>query len=337
MKKLFRGSIFAMLVTAVLGISGCFTEPSYRESSGDQAGNQTPIRVLTIGTADTGGTMYPVGCAIAEAINSYNNQMNINLGASTGSFENVRGLSSGQFDLGLVTGDVAYAAYNGTKDFEGHAEDGLRAIGALYTSSSNWMVPEESGLVYVHDLAGKRIAVGPEGSTTEYSARIALAAAGLTPANTTPVNCGIGYGSEEVKKGTMDAVHGFAGIPVSGLTSLAEAIPCRLLIYTPEELEQILDDNPIYRKEVIPAGTYRGQTEDVDSFGIQCLLCVSESMDDSMAYSIAKILDQAIPELTKDHPMLRSMKDSGYLCNQLPIPLHPGAERYYKEKGSLKP
>lgn len=337
MKKIFRGSVIAMLFTAVLGLSGCFTEPSYREASGDQAGNQTPIRVLTIGTADTGGTMYPVGCAIAEAINSYNNQMNINLGASSGSFDNVRGLSSGQFDLGLVTGDVAYAAYTGTKDFEGHAEDGLRAIGALYTSSSNWMVPEKSGLVYVHDLAGKQIAVGPEGSTTEYSARISLAAAGLTPANTTPINCGIGYGCEEVKKGTMDAVHGFAGIPISGLTSLAEAIPCRLLIYTPEELEEILEANPIYRKEVIPAGTYRGQTEAVDSFGIQCLLCVSESMEDSMAYSIAKILDQAIPELIKDYPTLRSMEDPAYICNQLPIPLHPGAKRYYKEKGSLKP
>ncbi|MCI7261609.1 MAG: TAXI family TRAP transporter solute-binding subunit [Clostridium sp.] len=337
MKKIFRGSFIAMLLTAVLGISGCITEPSYREASGDQTGNQTPIRVLTIGTADTGGTMYPVGCAIAEAINSYNNQMNINLGASTGSFENVRGLSSGQFDLGLVTGDVAYAAYNGTKDFEGHAEDGLRAIGALYTSTSNWMVPEASGLVYVHDLAGKRIAVGPEGSTTEYSARISLTAAGLTPANTAPINCGIGYGSEEVKKGTMDAVHGFAGIPVSGLSSLAEAVPCRLLIYSQEELEEILDSNPIYQKVVIPARTYRGQTEDVNSFGIQCLLCVSESMDESLAYTIAKILDQAVPELIKEHPTLRSMEEPGYMCNQLPIPLHAGAKRYYKEKGSLKP
>ena len=238
--------------------------------------------------------------------------------------------------MGLVSGDVAYSAYFGNDDFAGKPVKSLRTIGAIYTSVSNWMAPESAGLTYVHDLNGKSAAIGPQGSTTDLSARIAIDVVGLSPSKTTLVNSGLGSGSTAVQEGKLDAVHGFAGIPINGLTALAESMPCRLLQYTPKELSEILSKNSFYYKTVIPAGTYPGQSEDVASFGIKCLLCVDASMDEDLVYRITKILDESIPQLAASHESLNSLTEKGFICNDLPIPLHSGAERYYLEKGYME-
>jgi TRAP transporter TAXI family solute receptor len=246
------------------------------------------IRVLTIGTADSGGTMYPVGRAVAEVLNEAAPDLKINTSASSGSSSNVENLRDGQIDMGLVSGDVAWYAWQGKDEFEGSPMESLRAIGALYVSLSNWMAPRSLGIEYVHDLLGKRVAVGPEDSTTELSARVSLAAVGLTTGNTTLENQGLGSGGEALLNGELDALNGFAGIPVKGLSDLAEQTPCRLLRFTEEELDTILEGNKQYIRGVIPAGTYAGQTEDVETFGVKCLLCVDADMDDDLAGTIAR-------------------------------------------------
>ena len=284
--------------------------------------------------ADSGGTMYPVGNALAKVISEHDSNIKVNLSASNGSFTNVEWITGGQIDMGLVSGDVAWSAYYGTDDFADKPIKSLRAIGAIYTSVSNWMAPKSAGLTYVHDLNGKSAAIGPQGSTTDLSARIAIDVVGLG-SSTTLVNSGLGSGSVAVREGKLDAVHGFAGVPISGLTELAESVPCRLLKYTPAELKKILSKNSFYYKTTIPAGTYPGQSEDVDSFGIKCLLCVDENMDEELVYRITKILDESIPQLAASHESLSSLTQKGFICNELAVPLHKGAERYYLEKGYL--
>ncbi len=326
----------ACLVFTLPACSGSSPASPDTFSAKESSKETSSLQILTIGTADSGGTMYPVGIALADAISGYDEQIKVNLSASNGSFTNVEGITGGQFDMGLVSGDVAYAAYYGTDEFEGRPVTGLRAIGAVYSSLSNWMAPKSEDLYYVHDLAGRRVVIGPQGSTTDLAARISLQEAGITSSNTTLQNYGLGYGSQEVLKGNMDAVHGFAGIPIHGLTELAEAVPCRILKYTPGELENILSENSFYYNAVIPAGTYPGQLEDVDTFGIKCLLCVSGDMDEELVYRLTKILDESKPQLAESHEALSSLTQPGFMESALPIPLHPGAERYYIEKGYLE-
>ena len=338
MKKQFRSLFLTLsLFGCMLSVSGCASAAGSFPPPASQNSSENTLNILTIGTADSGGTMYPVGSAIAEVISSHDSQIKINLSASGGSFDNVEGIAGGQTDLGLVSGDVAYAAYTGTNDFKDHPVTELRAIGAVYSSISNWMAPAEKHVSFVHDLTGLRIAIGPEGSTTEYSARIALDASGITPDNSTLINYGIGSGSENVANGQLDAIHGFAGIPIGGLTKLAESIPCRLLQYTPDELSRILDSNSFYYRAVIPSGTYPGQNNEVETFGIKCLLCVNESMDEDLVYTLTKILHESVPQLTQSHPALAVLNEDGYICCDLPIPLHKGAKRYYTETGCLEP
>jgi len=337
--------LFAAALIAGAGITAACSSPvsmppSRTDSvSGFQKGDTQieELKVLTIGTADSGGTMYPVGDAISQVLSQHDRNIKVNLSASNGSFNNVEEILDGQIDMGLVSGDIAFSAYFGTDEFEGNPDKNLCTIGAVYSSLSNWMVPDASGIYYVHDLVGHRAAIGPEGSTTERAARIALDAAGITDSNAELGYYGLGSGSNEVEKGTVDAVHGFAGIPVTGLTDLAQAIPCHLLKYTKKELNEIISSNSFYYKAVIPAGTYPGQNEDIDTFGIKCLLCVSADMDEELVYTITRILNESRDQLAEIHPALASLTQKDYIYDGLSIPLHPGAEAYYRETGCLEP
>ncbi len=336
-KKRLKNMAQLILLTFTLALSGCSrSHKSESRVNIHPSESETELHILTIGTADSGGTMYPAGSAIATILSEHDQEIKVNISASTGSYVNVHNIQNGQFDMGMVSGDVASSAYEGKDEFAGDPVTSLRAIGAIYTSVSTWMAPESEHISYVHDLAGHSIAVGPEGSTTELSARMALKAAGLSAANTDLENYSFASSVDSVLRGTLDAVHSFAGIPVHSLCELSSKTPCRLLKYTNEELDKILDSTPVYIRATVPAGTYTDQTEDLDTFGIKCLLCVDESMDENLVYTITKILDEHREELISAHPSLTALSDPEYMCSQIPIPLHSGAEKYYKEKGLLK-
>ena len=315
---------------AVTVLAACLV--AVRQLHKETVHNSTPtIQVLTIGTADSGGTMYPVGRAIAQILNEAVPTLKINISASQGSLFNVKGLQAGQVDMALVSADVAYSAFTGTGAFKGEQVTSLRAIGAVYLSYSNWMAADTSGLVYVHDLLGRRVSVGPQDSTTGVSALMALKVLGIDDSNTRFENYGLGSGSEALKQGTVDAMHGFAGIPIKSMSDVADAQPCRLLLYTSEELEEILSRDSRFIKAVIPAGTYKGQTEDVETFGVKCLLCVSENMDERLSYTITKYLYENIDELGQ-----HKQYQPEFINMDLSIPLHTGATQYYDEVGLMQ-
>ena len=151
-----------------LGLSGCAWLP-------DPLAGEEELTVLTIATADSGGTMYQVGSALAQGITRADESIKVNVGASTGSAMNVRELEEGGVDLALVSGDVARSAYAGRGEFDRPAE-GLRAVAAVYSSVSTWMAPASVRAEYVHDLEGASAGVGPQDSSSELAARAAVEA-----------------------------------------------------------------------------------------------------------------------------------------------------------------
>ena len=314
-----RRLLALLALTALLFTAGC-------QSPGPSS--PAPLHVLTIGTADSGGTMYPVGSAIAEALST--DQLRINVGASTGYVMNIQNLADGQVDLALVSGDAAYTAFH---DPDGNGAE-LRAIAAVFTSVSNWIAPVSTGARYVHDLMGMHIGVGPENSTTELAALAAIQVLGLDKSSTTLENCGLGAGTEQVIQGKLDAIHGFSGIPIRGLSQLTDQVSCRVLAYTQEELDTILSLHPIYTPAVIPAGTYSGQQEEIQTFGVKALLCVNASMDEELVRSLTQGLWDARESLAQEHPAMADMVRDGFLYEDLPIPLHKGAEAFYDSLSS---
>ena len=283
--------------------------------------------VLTIGTADSGGSMFPASSVIAETLTGADDTIRFNISASTGSLENVQGLHNRSMDLALVSGDVALAAYEGRDRFADEAFGDLRAIAAVYVSTSNWMVLAESPIVYVHDLKGARAAVGPENSASERAALQITKLQGMSLSDVEFVNHGLGSGTVLLADGEVDAIHGLAGLPIPGMETLAAERECRLLHYTDAELKTVLSAEPGYFETVTPAGTYNGQQQDVKTFGTKCLLCVHAGMDEKLVYRLTQLLYTSSEELAES-PLLSSFHDPSFAFTELPIPLHDGTIRF---------
>ena len=336
MKKVFATVLAATMAMSVM--SGCgSSKPAESAAAGEAA--EAPAasgktQILTIGTADSTGTMYPVGAAVASVINDNVPGFKVNVETSKGSPANCVNIQSGEVQLATIAGDTAMQAVNGMGKFEGQACEDLRAICAVYTSLSNWIALKESGLTMVNDLGGKNVAVGPEASTTEIAGLAGLAAAGVEPSE--KVNLGLGDGANEVGDGVRDASHGFAGIPIGGQLSVAQTKDCVFLGYTDEELDNVIAENPSYYKTVIPAGTYPGQDEDVPTFGVKCLIVANANLPEEDAYAFAEALSTHVSDLVAGHASMSSMEDPSFICNDIPIELHPGAKKYYEEAGMLK-
>lgn len=315
-----RSRVFSALLVFCLLLAGC--------------GREAAPTLLSIGTADRGGTMAPVGSAIAAALTKDGRKVSVSV--STGSAMNVQNLAAGDIDLGLVSGDVAHAAYEGLGEYDGQPQP-LRAVAAVYSSVSCWIALQRTQAEYVHDLAGRRLGVGPEDSTTELAARTAVDALGLADQGAVLVNCSLEDGARQLTEGTLDALHAFAGFPSPSLSQLAQAQPCRLLKLTEEELDEILTGNPSYFAVTVPAGTYAGQEEDLATFGTRCLLCVRADAPEELVYALTRDLYEAAADLARETPALAEMAQPEFLCRNLPIPLHPGAEEFYVETGVLTP
>ncbi len=291
-----------------------------------QGRNASKPTWLTVGTADAGGSMYANGSELAAAITARDAGLRFNLKASTGSPGNLKALLSGEVDLALITADIA------SKAREEAGGEELRVIAAIYPSVSHWMALRESGIVTVSELKGSALAIGPENSATEHASERVFEKLRF-PETGNYYYAGIGHGAELVERGEVKAVHALAGVPTPGLKKLASTKDSVLLRYESAELEKILAEETEYFPAVIPKGSYPGQEEDIPSFGVKCLLCVRADMDETLVYRLTKLLYESLPELAASNPSFAGAEDKSFYLEDLPLPLHPGALRYYQEQG----
>ena len=292
--------------------------------------------IMTFGTADTGGSMYPAGAAVSQVWTNNVEGVKCNTQTSTGSFQNCQDVSTGEVDVAVATSDVVLNAYNGTGKFADIGKlDNLRVIGAVYTSVLSGVALKSSGLTYIHDLLGKRVAVGPAASATENATLAAFGVMGIDSSNTSLENLGLGDGADSVGDGILDAAFGFAGLPIGGQLNLAATKEIQVLDMTQEEIDKVLAGNAAYIQTKIPAGTYTGQDNDANTFGVKCLIIVTADMDADLVYDLCKAMNEHTEELAAGNALLKDMTDPSFLCTQMPIPLHDGAQKYYSEQGLI--
>ncbi len=292
--------------------------------------------IMTFGTADTGGSMYPAGAAVSQVWTNNVQGVKCNTQTSTGSFQNCQDVSTGEVDVAVATSDVVLNAYNGTGKFADIGKlDNLRVIGAVYTSVLSGVALKSSGLTYIHDLLGKRVAVGPAASATENATLAAFGVMGIDSSNTSLENLGLGDGADSVGDGILDAAFGFAGLPIGGQLNLAATKEIQVLDMTQEEIDKVLAGNAAYIQTKIPAGTYTGQDNDANTFGVKCLIIVTADMDADLVYDLCKAMNEHTEEMAAGNALLKDMTDPSFLCTQMPIPLHDGAQKYYSEQGLI--
>ena len=328
-----------LALAMVFALVACGEKQPATDGDASSDGDKQPARgnvIMTFGTADTGGSMYPAGAAVSQVWTNNVEGVKCNTQTSTGSFQNCQDVSTGEVDVAVATSDVVLNAYNGTGKFADIGKlDNLRVIGAVYTSVLSGVTLKSSGLTYIHDLLGKRVAVGPAASATENATLAAFGVMGIDSSNTSLENLGLGDGADSVGDGILDAAFGFAGLPIGGQLNLAATKEIQVLDMTQEEIDKVLAGNAAYIQTTIPAGTYTGQTETANTFGVKCLIIVTADMDADLVYDLCKAMNEHTEEMAAGNALLKDMTDPSFLCTQMPIPLHDGAQKYYSEQGLI--
>ncbi len=288
------------------------------------------INILTGGTS---GVYYPLGVALSTIFGEALPGAKVQVQSTKASVENLNLIQQGK-------GEVAFALGNSVKNgWEGNTElgfpgklDKLRAIAAIYPNYVQIVASQDSGIKTLADLKGKSVSVGAPKSGTELNARAILGAAGITyddlgRAEYLP----FGESVELMKNRQLDATLQSAGLGVASIRDLATSIPIRMVEVPEAVIEKI---GAPYQSGVIPAGTYEGQTEDVNTAAITNILVTSADLDDETVYQMTKAMFENLDALVAAHAAAKKISiDTA--TKGLPIPLHPGAERYYKEKGIL--
>ncbi len=307
------------------------------------------ITFFRIGTGSTGGTYFPVGGLIASAISNPPGSRDCEKGGSCGvpgliaaavsthgSVANIESIASGEFESGLSQADVAYWAYTGTGTFKKRgAVTGIRTIANLFPESLHFVVRRDSFLTSVKELRGKRISVDREGSGTKVDALLVLKAFGLGPKNMDLVSVGSGQAADMLRDKELDGFFFVAGTPATVVADLADEAQISLLPIAGPEAEALTDTVPFFAPITIPPGTYFnvGRTETL-SVGAQWV--VSAEVPEQLVYDITRALwhENSRRLLDKGHPKGQLIRLETAL-DGLGAPLHPGAERYYREIGLI--
>jgi TRAP transporter TAXI family solute receptor len=307
-------------------------------------------RFFRIGTAGTTGTYFQIGGILASAISSPPGSPNCQRGgncgvpgliavaqATQGSVENVDLIGHQQLESALVQADIASWAYHGTAIFKSKgAITNLRAIAALFPESIHLVVPKDSPINSLRDLKGKRVGLGEKESGTLADARIVLEAAGLTERDLKPDYSRLSEAASGLSAKTLDAFFLVGGYPIPAVAELAVATPIRLVPISDEGFDKLKKRYPFFTRTTIPADAYPGLDADTSTVGLNALWIAAADVPDQVVYEITKSLwnEPTRKFLATRHVMGRRIALE-HALDGLDIPLHPGAERYYREIGQL--
>lgn len=286
---------------------------------------------LNIGTGGTAGTYYPLGGAIAEILNSKLSNVNATAVSTGGSVANINMLKENSVQIAFVQNDVAYYAYNGIEFFQDKKFTGMKALCSLYPETVQIVTLANKGIKTIYDLKGKRVAVGAAGSGVEVNARQILAAAGLTYKDISVQYLSFADAANGLRDGTLDVAFLTAGLPTAAVRDIASQKDIMLIKIPDNIIKDLTSKYPFYIKTVIPKDTYPKVSEDIQSLAVLAMLVVRDDMTDDLAYSIVKAIFENLQRLEVAHQMGKFIKKENALFG-ISIPLHPGAEKYFKGK-----
>ncbi|HEX8010914.1 MAG TPA: TAXI family TRAP transporter solute-binding subunit [Casimicrobiaceae bacterium] len=290
------------------------------------------INVLTGGTS---GVYYPLGVALASNISKALPGVKTSVQATKASVENLNLLEAGRGEIAFTLGDSLSDAW------KGNAEAGfktplkkLRGIAAIYPNYIQFVARADAGIKTLADLKGKKISVGAPKSGTELNARTILSAAGIAYKDFAKVEyLPFGESVELMKNRQIDVTLQSAGLGVSALRDLATSMDTVVVPIPPDVVKKTND--PAYLPAMIPANTYRGQTTAVPAAAVQNYLVTHAGVSNDTVYAMTKALWTGLDQLVAAHSAAKAI-DPKRALEGMPVPLHPGAEKYYKEVGLIK-
>ena len=310
------------------------------------------MRFFRIGTGGAGGTYFPVGGLIANVISNPPGSRPCDKGgncgvpglvamaqSTTASVHNCNAVHAGDLEAGMTSSAQLYAAYHGEGKFEGNPKKKLRFFANLFPEDLHLAMPKGAKLGGLGDLKGKRVGIGEAGSGTQVSVELMLAEFGVNRGNIEEAELNNAQSAQRVADGQLDGYFYAAGTPVAALIQLDSTKGMELYSMTDAEVNIALKALPYYVPSTIPAGTYPGVTYDVNTIAVSGMLAVRDDLPDDLIYEISKALwgKTARKLLDNGHAKAKVIRLENALkgFDTLNVPLHPGAERFYKEQGLL--
>ena len=324
MKKVLAIVLACLMVLSLTACGGGNTKPSGEAKAQD----------LVMGTGSTGGTYFALGGAMANAINNKLKDKKISITAqSTGaSVENCNLIQAGEMDLGIAMNNVAANAVAGTGAFSAPC-DKVYAIGVVYSEVYQIVANAKTGAKNVEDLKGLKIAVGPAGSGTVGLSEKVFAAAGMDiNKDIQPQSDSFGDAATKMQDGHIDAACNVLAVPAAAIQEMTTSMDLAYIDISDDILAAIQKEAPYFTRLVIPAGTYSGQTEPINTITCTAVLYCSKDLSEETVYEITKAFYESGDEIAAAHATGKEVQLEGCL-NGVTTPIHPGAAKYYKEKG----
>ena len=299
------------------------------------AGCSDGKKFFNITTGGTGGTYYPVGGALAEVLSNNVENLAATAQAGNASVANCNLILNHETESAFVQNNVAYWAYEGIGSFEGKKVENVRGIASLYPEAIQLVALKDSGINSVEDLKGKKVSVGEQGSGVDFDVQNIFAAHGLTYDDIDKDYLSFSEAAQKIKDKQLDAAFVTAGYPTSSIIDISLAREITIVPIAEEKIDKMIETSPYYAKTVIPAGTYQGQEADIVTATTMAMWVVDEQVDEALVYDVTKALWENRDSLEAAHEKGKSVTIDTAL-DGMAIPLHPGAEKYYKEQGLIK-
>lgn len=290
-----------------------------------------------IATGGTGGTYYPLGGMLAQVISNQADlgDKKLSATAETGnaSVANAGLLGRGDIESAFVAADILNSAYKGTNQFEGKAQKNLRALGALYPETVQLIA--QPGLESFSDLKGHSVSSGSPGSGQWQLLGDLLKSHGMTRDDVTEDYSSFSQSAEKLKDGNLDASLITAGSPTASIVELANGHDVNVIPLTGKPIEKLQETQPYYTSTVLSGGTYKGVDKDVETIAVRAIWATHADLPKDIAYAVTKALYENTDTLGKVHVKGKEISVETAL-QSISIPLHPGAEKYFREKGLIE-
>ena len=331
MKKFLALILSLAMVFALVACSGDKTDDNQGDANTEGGDTSTPV-AINLATGGTSGTYYAVGGVLKTVLDSKLTLSTLNVASTGASVANVNMITDGEAQMAILQSDVINYAHEGTGQFEGAPEDNALWVAGIYNETVQILA--KPGINTVADLKGKTVCVGDVGSGTEINAWQVLGAAGLTKDDVNAVNGSFQDGVDQLKDGKIDAAFTVAGAPTTAIVDYATTNTLNLVSLTEEELTAIQAEYPFLIRDDLKAGTYTGQDSDVTCVAIQATLVASETLSEDVVYEFVKAMFDNQADLEAGHAKFAFLDPTSASAGAT-VPMHPGAEKYYKEVGVL--
>jgi uncharacterized protein len=297
-------------------------------------------KFITIGTGGVTGVYYPTGGAICRLVNIDRQAHGIRCSVEStgGSVYNVNTMRQGELDFGVVQSDVQYNALNGVgEEFKDQGPyEGLRAVFAVHPEPFTVLARADSGIESFDDLTGKRVNIGNPGSGQRATMEVLMDAKGWTMDDFALASeLKSAEQSQALSDNNVDAIVFTVGHPNGSIQEASTTTDATLVAVSGAEVDQLVADNPYYSKATVPGGMYRGSPEDVETFGVRATFVTTADVPEEVVYQVTKAVFENFEEFKKLHPAFATLEKEEIVTGGLSAPLHPGAEKYFKEAGLL--